>query len=80
MTTPRERMRALRWGWELLDTLQHDELLSPALANRARDIVQRYPTPSTLIELLKSESNVAGGLWRDAGRSTITLPGSAGWF
>jgi len=56
MTTPSERMRALRWGWELLGTLRHDELISPALARRAEEIALRYPTPSALIELLKSDN------------------------
>ena len=55
MITPSERMRALRWGWELLGTLQHDEPVSAALVQRAQEIARRYPTPSTLIELLKSE-------------------------
>ncbi len=56
MTTPSERMRALRWGWELLGTLQHDELVPPALAQRAEKIAQRYPTPAALTELLKSDN------------------------
>jgi hypothetical protein len=48
-------MRALRWGWELLGTLQHDELVPPALAQRAEEIALRYPTPAALIELPKSD-------------------------
>ena len=49
-------MRALRWGWELLGTLQHDELVPPALAQRAEEIAHRYPTPEALIALLKSDN------------------------
>ncbi len=56
MTTPSERIRALRWGWELLGTLQLDELVMPELALRAQEIAQRYPTPAALIELLKSDN------------------------
>ena len=53
MTTPNERMRALRWGAELLDALQLDAALPGALRARATPLGRRYPKPQQLLQLLQ---------------------------
>jgi hypothetical protein len=55
MTMPRERMRSLRSGWELLKALQTDSSMPPALVARAAALAQSYPTPQTLIFLLQAD-------------------------
>ena len=54
MTTPQERMRSLRWGWELLTTLQVDAAVSSTCAERARLLLTTYPSPEALVHLLDS--------------------------
>ena len=54
MSTPDERMRALRWGWELLRDIQHDAIVPVESANTARALALRYPAPATLQQLLAS--------------------------
>ncbi len=55
MTMPHERMRSLRWGWELLQTLQTDSSVPPALVACAAALAQSYPTPQTLSLMLHAD-------------------------
>ena len=55
MTTPTERMRALRWGWELLESLQNDLSLPDGFAARAALLVRTYPTSQALTRLLEDD-------------------------
>jgi hypothetical protein len=52
MSTPEERMRALRWGWELLRDIQQDATVPVESGDRSRALALRYPAPAMLQELL----------------------------
>ena len=54
MSTPEERMRALRWGWELLRDIQRDATVPVENGDSARALALRYPAPAMLQELLAS--------------------------
>ena len=54
MSTPEERMRALRWGWELLRDIQQDATAPVESGDSARALALRYPAPAMLQELLAS--------------------------
>src|SRR5437868_15490194 len=54
MSTPEERMRALRWGWELLRDIQRDATVPVESGDSARALALRYPAPAMLQELLAS--------------------------
>ena len=47
-------MRALRWGLELLEAIQKDDSVPETFKRRAELVVWRYPTPGSLIGLIKS--------------------------
>ena len=64
MSTPEERMRALRWGCELLRAIQQDATVPAESGDSARALALRYPAPATLRELLASG---AGHLPQDVG-------------
>ena len=64
MSTPEERMRALRWGWELLRDIQQDAIVPVESGDSAKALALRYPAPAMLQELLASG---AGRLPRDVG-------------
>lgn len=51
MSTPEERMRALRWGWELFSDIQQDATVPVESGDRARALALRYPAPAMLQEL-----------------------------
>ena len=53
MTTPSERMRALRWGAELLESLQQDGAVEDELRARAASLASRYPRPPQLLQLVQ---------------------------
>lgn len=55
MTVPNERLRALRWGRELLEVLAQEQALDPAIREQARILLLTYPMPGQL------ESLVAAG-------------------
>ena len=55
MTMPHERMRSLRWGWELLQAIQTDPSIPSALVVRAAALAQTYPTPQALILMLQTD-------------------------
>lgn len=46
---PHERVRSLRRGWELLQVLQADSQIPPALVTCAAALARSYPTPQALI-------------------------------
>ena len=52
MTMPNERLRALRWGRELLELLAKDEALSPVVREQAQRILPAYPMPDQLERLV----------------------------
>ena len=54
MSTPEERMRALRWGWELLRDIQQDSAVPVESRDSARTLALRYPAPAMLQALLAS--------------------------
>lgn len=54
MSTSEERMRALRWGWELLKDIQQDATVPVESGDSARALALRYPAPAMLEELLAS--------------------------
>lgn len=54
MSTPEERMRALRWGWELLRDIEQDVAVPVESRDSARALALRYPAPAMLQALLAS--------------------------
>ena len=52
MTTPRERLRAVRWGAQLLEAVAADPISPPELQCRAAEVSQRFPDQSRLLGLL----------------------------
>ena len=54
MSTPKERMQALRWGWGLLRDIQQDATVPVESVDRAKALALRYPAPAMLQELLAS--------------------------
>ena len=52
MTMPNERLRALRWGRELLELLAKDEALSPVVREQAQRLLPAYPMPGQLERLV----------------------------
>ncbi len=52
MSTPDERMRSLRWAWELLDVIQTGALLPRQVVERAAAVASRFPSPAQLVTLL----------------------------
>ena len=65
MSTPEERMRALRWGMELLEAIRQDATVPEQIGNWARALALRYPSPASLNELLAAGAR--------------TLPDELGW-
>ena len=57
MTIPVERMRALRWGHELLAEIQEDPKLPKRLKRRAKEIALHYPAPLELVRLLEANAD-----------------------
>ena len=54
MSTPQERMRALRRGWDLLRDIQLDATVPGENCKRERALALRYPASGMLQELLAS--------------------------
>ena len=73
MTMPNERMRALRWGGELLDEIGLDETLPDALRVRARALRPVYPRPEALEQLLIEEALGLPEIWGNALRGAMDL-------
>lgn len=66
MTMPNERMRALRWGRELLDQIAQDLALPEPLRERARSLHPEYPGPSTLVQWLAKGDSGLPVAWGEA--------------
>lgn len=52
MTMPNERMRALRWGRELLEELAQEQALDPAIREQAQSLLPAYPLPGEVEKLV----------------------------
>ena len=52
MTMPRERMRAIRWGGQLLQQIASDPAVSEALRQRAAEALLEYPDADALSRLV----------------------------
>jgi hypothetical protein len=57
MTTPQERMRALRWGSELLAAIQQERELESEFRSEPSRIAQHYPSPDALAVALEGASH-----------------------
>lgn len=66
MTVPSERMRALRWGGELLAEMQQHCALSFEFRERIAQVMLTYPEPSALTDLVQSDLAVMPTAWADA--------------
>jgi hypothetical protein len=66
MTMPYERTRAIGWGWELLEELANDELLSEAARTQARALRSVYPSSEALEQLLREATKGLPPAWADA--------------
>ena len=73
MTTPDERMRALRFGRETLSELIDRTDMPPRIRTGAAEVLQRYPTHDDLVALLETESLVLPSAWADAFKDTRSL-------
>jgi len=54
MTLPDERMRSLRWGWEVLKALEADLFHEPQWMERAMRLLRDFPSPELLTGLVES--------------------------
>src|SRR5437868_4093680 len=54
MTMPHERMRSLRWAWEVLTALECNLFGEPMWVDRAARLVQNFPCPSDLEHLVEA--------------------------
>ena len=52
MTMPRERMRSIRWGRQLLQQIASDPAVSEALRQRAAEALLEYPDADALSRLV----------------------------
>jgi len=55
MTMPAERTRALRWGWELLSSMQERPGIPEDLRARAATIQQTYPAPGVVLRWIQDD-------------------------
>ena len=73
MTTPDERMRAIRFGRETLSDLTTRTDLSARIGTLAGEILQRYPTHDDLVGFLANQSLVFPREWANALRDARKL-------
>lgn len=73
MTTPDERMRALRLGRETLSALTDRGDLPARIRTGASEVLQRYPTHDDLVALIETESLVLPNVWADALKDARSL-------
>jgi hypothetical protein len=66
MTMPMERMRAIRFGFEMLDEAVHDNELPLAIRQRAQSVLHHYPRPAELEELLTRDPAPLPQKWASA--------------
>jgi hypothetical protein len=57
VTTPSERMKSLRWAWELLGELQQDLALSAELRHRAEELTVVFPSPEKWSRALDGDAS-----------------------
>lgn len=73
MTMPDERMKSLRWAYELLAEIDLDQTIRGDLRGRARAIASRFPTPEELQALITSNSTSLPGSFAEAIESARDL-------
>lgn len=73
MTTPDERMRALRFGRETLSDLTDRTDLPARIRIGATEVLQRYPAHDDLVALLETESLLLPSAWAEALRDARSL-------
>jgi len=73
MTTPDERMRALRFGRETLSDLTDRTDVPARIRTAAAGVLQRYPTHDGLVALTETASLVLPSAWADALKDARTL-------
>jgi len=56
VTMPHERMRSLRWAFELLEALPQDSTVSAEVRETAERVLQSFPTPGELTSLLQADA------------------------
>ena len=66
MTMPVERMRALRWGHELLSAIQGDVTLPESVRARANGLSDHYPSARSLHDLLTVRARALPAAWADS--------------
>ena len=70
MTMPHERTRALRWGWDLLQSLaSEDSELTPELRVKASELLAHHPSAKDLREWGRDGSSGIGIEAEDVTRS-----------
>ena len=57
MTTPEDRLRSICWGGELLEAMQQDATLPMDWRDAAGKIGADYPSKSSLLELLATQTD-----------------------
>jgi hypothetical protein len=57
MTTAEERTRSLRWAHELLSEIDSDPMVAEDLRGRARALVETFPSPEAIQELVESQAD-----------------------
>ena len=73
MTTPDERMRAIRFGRETLSDLTTRTDVSVQTRTVAGEILERYPTHDDLVGFLETQRLVLPHEWADALRDARKL-------
>jgi len=66
MTIPSERMRALRWGAELLREIVQDDQVDVGLRQRAEQLMPAYPTAEALLDLVLSDAPAMPMPWAES--------------
>ncbi|MCV2356566.1 hypothetical protein LNV09_20690 [Paucibacter sp. B2R-40] len=66
MTVPHERMRALRWGAELLPMIEQDDSVPTLFRVRAALVQINYPQPLPLLEIVLTDAPAMPLVWAQA--------------
>ena len=73
MTMPIERMRALRWGYELLQEMGQDQSLPEVTRARAGALLVVYPVPEALARHVVEDRGGLPKTWADALSEALDL-------
>ena len=73
MTMPIERMRALRWGYELLQEMGQDQSLPEVTRARAGALLAAYPIPEALARHVVDERGGLPKTWGDSMSEALNL-------